>query len=335
MNSIKQAMSAGKTDLAEPFLSIVTPFHNTEKYLSECIESVLGQSYSNFEYILLNNCSTDHSRGIAEGYAKRDTRIRLLDNPKLLNQVQNYNEALRHISGASVYCKMIQADDRLYPDCLRDMVRLAEQDPAIGLVGAYTQLGDGVYLYGLPVEKNIFFGQEVVRAFFHNRLYVFGSPTTSLLRSDIVRKKTSFYSEVSPVEDAEVCFEILQSYKFGYIHQVLTFSRRDNVSTMTGVRSFGPMAITEMIAIHKFGPLFLECDEYGKCLKTIENRYYSFLAEGVLRGKGKAFWHYHQQGLGTICKKIDVVKLGVCCIGVLLDLALNPKSTIERLLNKI
>ena len=60
---------------AQPFLSVVTPFYNTQAYLKECIESVLGQSYRNFEYILVDNCSNDGSLDIAEYYAKRDSRI--------------------------------------------------------------------------------------------------------------------------------------------------------------------------------------------------------------------------------------------------------------------
>ena len=61
-----------------PLVSVVTPFFNTAPYLAECIESVLAQSYSHFEYILLDNCSTDGSSEIAAAYASRDSRIRLI-----------------------------------------------------------------------------------------------------------------------------------------------------------------------------------------------------------------------------------------------------------------
>ena len=54
----------------EPRVSVVTPFYNTAEYLAECIESVLAQTYTNFEYILVNNKSTDGSREIAERYLK-------------------------------------------------------------------------------------------------------------------------------------------------------------------------------------------------------------------------------------------------------------------------
>ena len=59
-------------------VSVVTPFYNTAPYLAQCIESVLAQTYPHFEYILMDNCSTDGSAEIAETYARRDSRIRLI-----------------------------------------------------------------------------------------------------------------------------------------------------------------------------------------------------------------------------------------------------------------
>ncbi|NIV53907.1 MAG: glycosyltransferase, partial [Gammaproteobacteria bacterium] len=64
----------------EPFVSVVTPVYNGAKFLPECIESVLAQSYTNWEYIVVNNKSTDDTLAIAEDYARRDPRVRVHDN---------------------------------------------------------------------------------------------------------------------------------------------------------------------------------------------------------------------------------------------------------------
>src|SRR5271167_4723106 len=99
-------------DSKTPFVSVVTPFHNTKDYLAECIESVLRQTYCNWEYILVNNCSTDRSVEIAEHYVRlHPDRLRLEHNAVFVSQVQNYNQALRLISARSKYCKFVQADD--------------------------------------------------------------------------------------------------------------------------------------------------------------------------------------------------------------------------------
>jgi glycosyltransferase involved in cell wall biosynthesis len=59
----------------EPLVSVVTPVYNGEEFLAECIESVLAQTYSNIEYTIVNNCSTDRSLDIALSYAAQDGLI--------------------------------------------------------------------------------------------------------------------------------------------------------------------------------------------------------------------------------------------------------------------
>jgi glycosyltransferase involved in cell wall biosynthesis len=79
----------------QPLVSIVTPLYNEEKHLRECIESLLGQTYQNWECIIANNCSTDDSGRIAREYAAKDVRIRVEDNQQFLRAVANFNGALR------------------------------------------------------------------------------------------------------------------------------------------------------------------------------------------------------------------------------------------------
>ena len=94
---------------AFPAVSVVTPFHNTAPYLAQCIESVLAQTFTDFEYVLVDNQSTDGSSEIAERYAAKDARIRLQRTDRLLPQVQNYNFALSRISPGTRWCKLVQA----------------------------------------------------------------------------------------------------------------------------------------------------------------------------------------------------------------------------------
>ncbi len=112
-----------------PIVSVVTPFYNSAEYLAACIESVLGQSYPNFEYVLLDNCSTDRSASIAEKYAAQDSRIRLIKADTFRGQVENYNYGLSQIDSRSRYCKLVQADDWLFSRCLEIMVEIADRHP--------------------------------------------------------------------------------------------------------------------------------------------------------------------------------------------------------------
>ena len=67
-----------------PLVSVVTPVYNGAAFVSECIESVLAQTYENWEYVIVDNCSTDGTAEIAAGYASSDPRIRLVANDRFL-----------------------------------------------------------------------------------------------------------------------------------------------------------------------------------------------------------------------------------------------------------
>src|ERR1700690_526046 len=95
----------------QPFVSVLTPVYNGEAYLAECIESVLAQSYGNFEYIIVNNCSKDRTLQIANQYAERDKRIRVHDNTEFVDVIANHNIAFGLIDGAAKYCKVVSGDD--------------------------------------------------------------------------------------------------------------------------------------------------------------------------------------------------------------------------------
>jgi glycosyltransferase involved in cell wall biosynthesis len=328
----------GKADPVERCLvSIVTPVYNGEPYLAECIESVLAQTYKNFEYVIIDNCSTDNSLETARSYANRDGRIRICQNEAFLSQMDNHNRALRSISAESTYCKMVAADDFIFPGCVEQMVTLAERNPKIGVVGAYTLLDWGnyssVYLTGLPYRQNVFPGRDVCRRFLNEGLYVFGSPTATLIRSEIVRNRDPFYYEDSITADVDIFFEILDSWDFGFVHEILTYTRRHNISTISSRSSFGLMMLTELVEIVRYGRDFLDEKEYVSRLRHIQNAHRRLLGEGFLRCKPRDFWDIHKRGMRFAGRPISTGWVVSGVIAALLDLLLNPKSTLERVIS--
>src|SRR5580704_5209959 len=103
---------------SEPLVSIVTPVYNEAEYLAECIESVLAQTYQNWDYTIVDNCSSDGSVEVARRYAAGDRRIRIHQNKQFLSAIPNHNAALRQISLESKYCKIVFGDDWIFPNCL-------------------------------------------------------------------------------------------------------------------------------------------------------------------------------------------------------------------------
>ncbi len=290
-------------------VSIVTPFYNTDAYLEECIISVLRQTYTNWKYILVNNCSTDKSVEIASRYARQyPDKICLHHNGDFLSQVQNYNAALRTIFAESKYCKVVQADDWLFPDCLRMMVNVAEAHPTVGIVAAYELEGDEVRLDGLPYPSPEVSGREASRLYFLRNKYLFGTPTSLLFRSDLVRSRDPFYDErYWPFEDGHACFDLLKTWKFGFVHQVLTYSRRDNDSTIARVRSFGFELFLQFSMLVAHGRDYLSEEEYRRCLMEAERGYLLFLSKKVCarHRESAAFWEFHHRGLASVNYSLD------------------------------
>jgi glycosyltransferase involved in cell wall biosynthesis len=279
-----------------PFVSVLTPFYNTQDYLAECIESVLQQTYDNWEYVLVNNCSTDRSVEIVEHYVQlHPDKLRLEHNKTLVPQVQNYNGALQLISPDSKYCKIVQADDFLFPECLRLMVETAEQDPTIGIVGSYSLEGRRVSFDGLPYPSRFVTGTAVGRLFFLQGLYLFGSATQLLLRSDLIRARTPFYDEAYiPFEDAAVAFELLTQCNFGFVHQVLTFTRRDNPSMMGAITNLDYVEPFNLMMLRGFGRNYMNSGEYEDQLRKNERIYADLLVNRAICLRGRDFWDFHQ-----------------------------------------
>jgi glycosyltransferase involved in cell wall biosynthesis len=283
----------------QPLVSVVTPVYNGQEFLADCIESVLGQTYENWEYTIVNNCSTDRTLEIARSYAARDSRIHVHENQDFLPIIQNHNHAIRQISPYSKYCKVVLADDWISPDCIMKMVALAEKNPSVGLVGAYGLLGDGIHVIwrGIPFPRSVVPGKEICRQRLLTGTYVFGAPTATLIRSDFIRKQRTFYDESHLHADSTACFRILQDAEFGFVHQILTFTRTQNESNATFTDRMNSLHLCHLMELREYGLLCLEEREYRDRLKARLKQYYQVLAEGLLQMRGKGYWEYHRNAL--------------------------------------
>ncbi len=314
-----------------PLVSVATPFYNSEDTLAECIESVLGQTFRDFEYVLQNNCSTDRSLEIAERYAARDARIRLLHNETLLPQLRNYNRALRQISPDARYFKMAQADDWLFPRCLEEMVAVAEANPSVGVVSSYRKVGLGVGPSGLPRTRTVMSGRDACRLNLLEELYLFGSQTTVMVRADIVRARDPFYSEDRYFADSDAIYEVLADSDFAFVHQVLTFSRKDEGSIGGRYKSYNAEVLERVLRFRNYGRMYLSPEEYARAMGEHERVYRQFLAESWLRRREPEFWEFHRKGLATIGEDIDRSRFLRDAIPVVVHYALSPETLARAL----
>jgi len=133
-----------------PCVSILTATHNGERFLAKTIESILGQTLTDFEYILIDDASTDGSAQIIEHYATQNARIIPIRNSSNLGPGAALNQGLGIARGR--YIANLDHDDLAMPQRLERQVLFLDAEPTIGVVGTFARLIDE---QGLPVEQSI------------------------------------------------------------------------------------------------------------------------------------------------------------------------------------
>ena len=293
----------------QPLVDILTPVYNGEKHLEECIESVLAQTYRNWRYTIVNNCSTDRTLEIAQSFAKKDDRIRVHNNKQFLPVMVNLNHAMRQISPESKHVKVVHADDWIYPECISKMVELAEENPSVGIVSSYCLEGNEVKLQGLPYTSTVISGTEICRRHLLGEIYLFGRPSCLLIPSKIVRERENFYDEVDISSDASACYEILKARDFGFVHQVLTYSRIREGQNSQSMRTFNTFDLVWLRHIKQFGPDFMTEKEWRECFKRRMKSYMETLGRSVFDFREKEYWEFHKKELQELGYPLTNMKL--------------------------
>ncbi len=116
-----------ETTAQTPAISVLVPIYNVERYLAECLDSLLAQSFTDFEAILINDGSTDGSRDIIESYLARDNRFRVIDKPNS-GYGASMNRGLDEARGS--YVAILESDDFFEPDALELLHDIAVKENA-------------------------------------------------------------------------------------------------------------------------------------------------------------------------------------------------------------
>jgi glycosyltransferase involved in cell wall biosynthesis len=281
-----------------PTVSVLTPAYNGDAYLDECIQSVLGQTFRDWELVVVDNCSTDETRAIAKRYAGRDERIRLLAPEEFVGVYGNHNRALQAMDARARYCKFLHADDWLYPECLERMVAVAERHPGVGVVSSYRLEGAVVEHSGLlPYTEEVMAGREVVRRALLGPPWVTGSPSSLLFRADLVRGAKSFFDESVWHADTDSAYQVLLQSELGFVHQVLSFTRL-HAKALT---SFSHQANTYLPhhgrMLIRYGKAVLGEKAYRKAMRAWLRQYSFYLTKQALKPKrhlDKRFHAFHR-----------------------------------------
>jgi glycosyltransferase involved in cell wall biosynthesis len=312
-------------------VSVVTPVYNGEAFIAKCIESVQVQTYPNFEYIIINNCSKDRTLEIAKSYAAKDSRIRIHDNTDFVGVIANHNLAFSLIAPESKYCKVVSADDWIYPDCLTQMVALAEENPRVAMVGCYMLAGKQVMNTGLELEKRVVNGKEICRATLLGGPYVFGSPSSLLYRSDLLRKTNAFYPTPNPHSDTTAVFQSLENLDFGFVHQILAYAQIHSESQTSRSIKYGTIRRALIQDLRRVGPLYLSPDELKARLDHVMEYYYRWLVGALYTNrKDPEFWKIQKAELEEVGIELDYSRIGLAALRKGVGIVLRPAAAAKK-----
>jgi len=321
----------------KPFVSILTPVYNGEAFIAACIESVLAQTYTNFEYVIVNNRSTDRTLEIARSYAVNDRRIRVEDCETFVGVIENHNRALSLASPASKYCKIVSADDWILPECVEKMVALAETNPSVGLVGSYAIAGTKVMNTGLPFNTNVVKGHVVCRASLLGGPYVFGSPSSLMYRADLTRQTNAFFPNPNPHSDTTACYEVLQQSDFGFVHQILTGTRVHSGSETSKSFKHGTLYRALLADLARYGPIHLTPEELKSQRDEFMAMYYEWLIAALYTNrKDPKFWAVQKAELEEAGIHVSYAKLALGALArgfhTVLEIVADPRMRVQRIL---
>lgn len=310
----------------QPKVTIVTPVFNGATFLEEAIESVLAQTYSNWTYIIADNCSTDGTFAIAERFAARDRRIRAIRTAPHLPLMQNWNRALGLVPADTVFTKELHADDILMPNCLAEMVALLEEFPTAAVAGSYILYGTQVRHLGVPPGSRLLNGRDVIRRTLLGDWYLFGSPSSVMVRTKFARDLgTPFYDERLRHADVDACYRLLDRHDFGFVHQVLSATRTHPDSiTSTFTVSYSTIALEHFCFLKRYGPKYFDERTFQREYRLARRQYRRQFARRLLGGGGASYWRFHRDHLARFGYRLGVAD---AVIGTLAEIGLMIMDT--------
>ena len=202
--------------------------YNGEKYLGEAIESILNQTYGNFEFIIINDGSRDKTQGIIDSY--NDKRIKRIKNEENIGLVRSLNIGLRLVKGEFV--ARMDADDISYPERFEKQVRFLSDNEEVGVLGSAMEnvdsKGNHLFFKHFPISHPTIFWQ----LFFENSVF----HPTIMMRNSVIQKIGGYNEKFKHIEDTELWGRLIHETKFANLNDAL-LKRRVHIGSISSTQS--------------------------------------------------------------------------------------------------
>ena len=211
-------------NIEEPLVSVIIPVYNREDYIGEAIESVLNQTYKNFELIIVNDGSTDNTENIVKGYAEKDKRIKYFYQENQ-GAYSARNKGIEESNGE--FISFLDSDDKYFPYALEKMVYLFQTLPE------NVKLIYGNFINEIEGQKEKIYREIVEPApkpvLFHQ--FLIGNPilpTTSMVRKDVF-EEIGLFDDKRMVEDYNFWTKLILKYNIAKLNLPVSIYRKHQV----------------------------------------------------------------------------------------------------------
>jgi glycosyltransferase involved in cell wall biosynthesis len=224
-----------------PAVSVCLPVYNGERYLKVAIDSVLSQTFKDFELLIIDDCSTDDSPNIIADYQSRDGRIKVVKNSHNLGLFNNYNECIKQACGR--FIKLFAQDDVFHPTILERMVEVLATRDNVALVtcakGWISETGEVVVVEAANenalrtlrpfTEDTCKPAHEAILDSFYRFVNWLGEPCTVMFRQE--HKGSGFDTRFKQIGDLEYSYRLLQHGDYYFLSDTLCQFRKHDAST--------------------------------------------------------------------------------------------------------
>ena len=207
----------------QPLVSVLTTARNAQDYIGQAIESILSQSFKNFEFLIIDDASSDRTWEIILTYQKKDERIKAFKNNNQEGISKNRNKLVLMASGK--YIAWQDADDISLPARIEKQVEFMDANPLVGICGGWLDFFNGKKSNGIRkypasdeiLRKNIFRFSPVAQP-------------ASIIKKKALLESGKYNEDLVVAEDLDMSFCIGQRYKFANIQEVILRYRQSDSS---------------------------------------------------------------------------------------------------------
>ena len=290
-------------------IAIILPVYNGGEYVKLAVESVLQQTYKDFEFYIIDDCSTDKSWSYLNSLS--DPRIRLLQNE--VNRGLFYNLNLLIKSSSTGVIKLWSQDDIMYPECIEKVMTFYQKNPQVGFI--YTGR-DYIDENGTLIVKDfVDRTPEIIPTLLHARIALYtgsiaGNIANVAISREAINKVGLFREDMKISGDFDMWVRLAQYYPVGFINEPL-IQLRDHKNQLSRQETFYIYHLKEDVQVYNrlLGYIPDNTREEGK--KMLRNYklmfYYTLMLKSFLKGKwrtGAKFWKtlssFDSMGLLTI-----------------------------------